>query len=317
MSKHTIPHAIGWIAVLCLGFFFLATGQDQGFDVIYEGIVDAPSGPPEAMIDLRLYGVGGFMAGGTFWGSAGVRAAVRVDGFALHADGSYGTDGVKVQAGAQTEIEGFGLAGDIGWTPGQTPIIDLRGWGALDVFRLTANVRLAGVNTSLVFGGTTDFGGFGVSANVGLAGGNLTQATVGANTELGAFILSGSAGLTSGQVSAGGGVGLQIGPVNLTGHVGYHGGIGLNAMVGGNLLLETVQFTAVGLYDNTGVGLEATGELALGTMTARFTGRFTSGGLSFEVGGDIPLGSLRASLSVALDDANGFNWAELRVELPL
>ena len=322
MQTNTQRIAVLLAALVLIGLPFAVVAQDHGFEIIYEGVVDSENEstgqeePGGARFDASLYGLAGFSGGGAFWGSAGACAAFAVRGFAIEVDAGIGLDGVLVQAGAQTEISGFGLAGGVTWSPGNTPIVDLRGWGALDTFRLIASVRLAGTATSFAFGGTTQFGDLGASATVSYAGGTLTQATLGVNTQLGDLVVSGSAGLSSGQVSVSAGAGIQLETFNLTASAGYDGGLGVNAMAGGGLTLGTFNLTAVGLYDNTGIGGEARGEFLLGQTVLSFMGRFSPGNISFEVGGQFALGPAHATASVALDGVNGFGWAEIGLELP-
>lgn len=320
MKRRIVHPSIGLAAIALLLVLAPAgrmLAQDEGFDVIYEGVVDSATPEPEATLDLSLYGTAGFSVGGSFWAAAGTQAVFSIESVEIDLDASYGTDGLQLLAGAQTEIAGFGVGGDLSWSPGTRPVIDVRGWGTLGVFRLTLNVRLAGANTAVTISGTTDFEGFGLSANAGLAGGRLTQASVGANAAVGALSLSGSAGLAGGTLSVGGGAGLQIGAVSVIANAGYDGAIGLNATAGGTVSLDALEITAIGLYDNTGIGSEISGELGLGAMTATFMGRFSSGGLSVEVGARLPLGPATATFSVALDDQDGFSWAEIGFDMPL
>jgi hypothetical protein len=299
---------------------FISSGawaQDTGFDILYEGVVDSEPDKAESKLDLLLYGVAGFNPGGTFWATGGARAAFALDGLALNVDASYGTSGFQIIAGGETEIGGFGVGGDVSWAPGGPAIIDLRGWGTVDVFRLSANVLLGGTNTAVTLSGSTDFEGFGLSANLGLSAGGLTQAAVGANMALGGLSISGSAGISGGQVNVGGGASLQVGPLSLIANAGYDGAIGMNAIVGGTLGWSAFEASVIGLLDNTGVGAEVSSELTLGPTTMMFTGRFSVGGLSVEVGVRIPLGGAVTSVSVAFDDQSGFSWAEAGFELPL
>ncbi len=298
----------------------LAMSEDQGFDVIYEGPVQSDGtmgSSPSLQINLTLYGNAGFAAAGAFWATAGGKAELDLGGFSVHADLSAGTSGFQALLGAATRLLGFRVAGDITLTPGSTPVIDLRGWGSFGAIRLTGNARLAGTATSLSLGASTDFGGYGVSGNLGISGGALTTASVGANTDLGGLSLSASGGWAGGRLNVGGGLGLQLGPVNLAANAGYDSTLGLNAMASGAVGFDTFEMTAVGLYDNTGVGLETTGELLLGQTTLSFMGRFSGGSMSIEVGGGIPFGSVQTSFSVAIDNQTGFAWAEVGFELPL
>ena len=171
--------------------------------------------------------------------------------------------------------------------------------------------------TSMSFGLSTDFGGYGVSGNLGISGGTLTTASVGANTEVGALSLSISGGWAGGRVNAGGGLGLQLGAVNLAANAGYDTSLGVNATASAGVGFEALQMTAVALYDNTGIGMETSGELALGQATFSFMGRFSLGSASFELGGSIPVGTIQTSFSVTIDSQTGFSWAEVGFELPL
>ena len=315
------------VASLCLGLGFLALAslspsigawaQDEGFDIIYEGVVDQGGEQPTSSLDLSLYGVAGFSPGGAFWATAGGRAAFEVDGLAIDVDASYGTNGLGIVAGGRTEIGGFGVASDVTWSPSSPPVIDLQAWGTLASFRATIGVQLAGPNTAITLGASTGFEGFGVSANLGLAGGTLAQATIGANMDLGELTMSGSAGLSGGQFTLGGGAGLQLGPASLIANAGYSGAVGLNATAGGTVGWDAFELSAIGMFDGTGVGAEVSCSLGLGAMRASFMGRFTSGGLTVEIGGTIPLGATITSVSVAFDDQSGLSWVEARFEMPL
>lgn len=307
----------GLVVVFALFASSGAWAQDEGFDIIYEGVVDQEPDNAESVLDLTLYGVAGFSPGGAFWATGGARAAFEFGGMLLNLDASYGTSGFQIVAGGQAEISGFGVGGDVSWSPGGPAVIDLRGWGTLDVFRLSANVLLGGANTAVTLSGSTDFEGFGLSANLGLSGGGITQALLGANMTLGGLSLSGSAGLSGGQVNVGGGAGVEVGPLSLIANAGYDGGVGVNATVGGTLGWSGFEISVIGLLDNTGVGAEVSSELALGFATLMLTGRLSGGGLSAEVGGKLPLGAAIASLSVAFDNQSGFSWAEAGFELPL
>jgi len=308
---------MGFLALVSLSPSIGAWAQDEGFDIIYEGVVDQGGEQAASSLDLSLYGVGGFSPGGAFWATAGGRAAFEADGLAINVDASYGTNGLEIVAGARTEISGFGVAGDVTWSSSSRPVIDLRAWGTLAAFRLTIGVRLAGTNTAITLGGSTDFEGSGLSANVGLAGGTLAQAAVGANLDLGGLTVSGSAGLAGGELSLGGGAGLQLGPVSLIANAGYSGAVGLNATAGGTVGWDAVELSAIGMFDDTGVGAEVSCSLGLGAMRVSFMGRFTSGGLTAEIGGTIPLGAIVTSVSVAFDDQSGLSWVEARFEMPL
>jgi hypothetical protein len=317
MYRHRMLQAVGWTLFVVLGAVLPSVAQDQGFDVIYEGVVDPAAEPGAAQLDIALYGLAGYSAAGAFWASAGVRAGFSFAGLSVDVDAGYGTDGMKVQAGASAEIFGFGVAGDVTWSPGAQSIIDLRCWGALDPIRVTANVRLAGANTAVTLSGTTDLGGYGLSATVGLSGGTLAQASVGANMGLGGLSISGSAGISASGFNVGGGVGLELGPLNVIANAGYDAEVGPNATVGGSVGWEAFELNVVGLYDNTGVGAELLARLSLGTATIGFTGRFSGGALNAEVNGSLPLGSVTTSFSVAFDSQSGFAWAEVGFEMPL
>jgi hypothetical protein len=293
-----------------------AFGQDEGFEIIYEGYVDEEE-TNRARLDITLYGTAGFAGAGAFWASGGGRGTFSIEGFEVHVDASAGTDGITVQGGTTTEIAGFGVAGDVVWSPGSTTVFNLRGWGSIADFQLTANVRLAGGNTTANVGAGTEFEGFGLSANLGIGGDGINQASVGANLQLGEATVSGSAGLTAGRFSAGAGLGLALGPVNMTASAGYDAELGLNAMAGGGLALGGFQATAIGLFDNTGIGGEVVGEVGLGSMTATFMGRFAGSSLSIEVGGRLPLGKTLVSASVAFDTQGGLAWAEVGFEMSL
>ena len=308
------------VLIIVLAVSLLGAGEDRGFTVIYEGPVQ-PEGPPQPVpatsLELSLYGNAGFSAFGTFWATAGGTARLDLGGFAVYVDASGGTDGLRALVGAETKLSGFKLAGDVTLSPGRTPVVDLRGWGAFDTIRLTANARLAGPATSMALGVSTDFGGYGVSGNLGFSSGALSTASVGANTELGALSLSASGGWAGGRFNAGGGLALRMGAVNVAAQAGYDTGLGINATGSAGMTLDGFQLTAIGLYDNTGIGLETSGELQLGAMLITFMGRFSLGNMSFEVGGQLPLGPLLTTFSVALDNQNGFSWAEAGFELPL
>jgi hypothetical protein len=316
-EKRTIAE-IALLAVLALSL--LGVAQDQGFQVIYEGPVKAeeqPSPVPLTALDVTLYGNAGFSAVGAFWATAGGRAELRLGGFTVYGDASGGTDGFRALVGAKTQLLGFRVAGDVSFTPGGTPVLDLRGWGSFGAVRITANARLAGMATSLSLGVSTDFGGYGVSGNLGFASGALSTASVGVNTELGVLSLSASGGWAGGRLNAGAGAALQLGAVNLAANAGYDSSLGANATASAGLGLDALQITAIALYDNTGVGLEASGELKLGSSQLSFMGRFSIGTMSLEIGGKIPLGAVATSFSVAFDNQSGFSWAEIGLEMPL
>lgn len=317
MHKKTWLQATGWAVIIMLAASLSLFAEDEGFDVSYEGVVDSQAEAAGTDLNLALYGKAGTTGMGVFWASAGVRVGLSVGRVAVHADAGYGTSGLEVQAGAETEILGFGVAGDTTWSPGSQPTIDLRGWGTLDLLSITANVRLSGGAPAITLSASTDLEGFGLSANLGLAGGSLSQASVGANTKLGGLSVSGNAGLAAGTVNVGGGAGLQLGPVSLIANAGYDGAVGLNATAGGTVGWEVFQLHVVGLYDNTGAGLEVSSEVLLGAMTVSFMGRFSAGGLNAEVGASLPLGAVASSFSVAFDSQNGFSWAEVGFEMLL
>ena len=293
-----------------------ALGQDEGFEIIYEGYADEEESSL-ARFNITLYGDAGFSGAGAFWATAGGRATFSIEGFEIRANASAGTDGITIQGGVTTEILGFGAAADATWSPGSTTVIDLRGWGAIDTFQLTANVRLAGQATSLSLGASTDFEGLGLSANLGMSGAGISQASVGANMQLGAATVSGSAGLNAGRFSASAGIGLVVGPANVTASAGFDAEIGMNAMAGGGVTWEGFQATAIALFDNTGLGGEVRSEIGLGAMTATLMARLAGSNISLEVGGRLPLGSALASVSVAFDTQGGLSWAEISFEMPL
>jgi len=293
-----------------------AIGQDEGFEIIYEGYADEEE-TNLAKLDITLYGTAGFAGAGAFWASAGGRGTFSIEGFEVHVDASAGTNGITVQGGTTTEIAGFGVAGDVVWSPGSTTVFNVRGWGSIADFQLTANVRLAGGDTTANLGIGTEFEGFGLSANLGIGGAGINQASLGANLQIGEATISGSAGLTAGRFNLGAGIGLVVGPVNATASAGYDAELGLNAMVGGGATWEGFRATAIALLDNTGIGGEVSGELGLGAMTATFMGRFAGSSLSLEVGGRLPLGPAQVSVSVAFDTQGGLSWAEVGFEMPL
>jgi len=293
-----------------------ALGQDEGFEILYEGYADEEASRL-ARFDVTLYGHAGFSGAGAFWATAGGRAAFSIEGFEVHVDAGAGTDGMTVQGGVTTEILGFGAAADATWSPGSTVVIDLRGWGRLDTLQLTANVRLAGQATALSLGASTDFEGFGLSANLGMSGDGIQQASIGVNMQLGAATVSGSAGLNAGRFSASGGIGLVVGPANLTASAGFDAEIGMNAMAGGGVAWDGFKATAIALFDNTGLGGEVSTEIGLGPMVATLMARLAGSSISLEVGGRLPLGSGLASVSIAFDTQGGLSWAEVGFELPL
>ncbi|MBU1050629.1 hypothetical protein KKG90_11475, partial [Candidatus Bipolaricaulota bacterium] len=292
MLKHSITQRLGWGLFVILSLSLGGLAQDQGFDVVYEGVVDSETKAAPSNLNLTLYGIAGTSANGAFWASAGTRMALTLGDASLTADVGYGMNGLEIQGGIQTKLLGFGVAGDVSWRPSTTPVIDLRGWGGLDAFQFTANARLAGANSAITLSGSTEFEGFGLSANLAMAGGTLSQASLGANMGLGGLSLSGSAGMTGGQVNVGGGCGLQLGPANLIASAGYDGGLGLNATAGATLGWEGFDASAIGQFDNTGVGLEASAELRFGQTRLTFMGRFSTNTTTFEVGGTLPLGPI-------------------------
>jgi len=306
-----------WMLIITCALSLAGAAQDEGFEIIYEGYADEETTGPLARLDVTLYGTAGLSAGSAFWASAGGRATFVLGDFEIRADASIGTDGITVQAGTTTEIAGFGVAGDATWSPGGAPVIDLRGWGALADIQVTANVRVAGRNSTLNLGLGTDLDGLGLSANLGLTAAGINQASAGANLQLGDATVSGSAGLAAGRFSTAAGIGLVVGPINVTASAGYDGAYGLNAMAGGGLESEAFRATAIALYDNTGVGAELSSELDLGSATALLMARFGGTSLSVEVGGRLPMGKSVASASVAVDTRNGFSWAEVGFEMPL
>jgi len=317
MQTKTWVRIIGWALIAALAASLSLAAEDEGFDVSYEGVVDSQAEAEGSDLNLALYGIAGTSGSGVFWASAGARVGLSIGGVAVRADAGFGTNGLEIQAGAEAEILGFGVAGDTTWTPGSQPTIDLRGWGTIDPIRVTANVRLAGGAPAFTLSASTDLEGFGLSANLGLAGGTLSQASVGANTMLGGLSVSASAGLNAGAFNVGGGAGLKLGPLNLIANAGYDGAVGINAAAGGTIGWEAFEVNAVGLYDNTGVGFELSSDLSLGAMTVSFMGRFSAGGLNAEVGASLPLGTLATTVSVAFDTQNGFSWAEVGLEMPL
>jgi len=304
------------ILLAICALFWGVSGQDEGFEIIYEGYADEDDSSL-ARFNITLYGDAGFSGAGDFWATAGGRAAFSIEGFEIRADAGAGTDGILIQGGVTTEVLGFGAAADATWSPGSATVIDLRGWGAIGTFQLTANVRLAGQATSLSLGASTDFEGFGLSANLGMSGAGVNQASVGANMQLGAATVSGSAGLNAGRFNVGAGVGLVVGPANVTASAGFDAEIGMNAMAGGGVGWKGFQATAIALFDNTGFGGEVRSEIGLGAMTATLMARLASSSISLEVGGRLPLGSGLVSASVAFDTQGGLSWAEVGLELPL
>jgi hypothetical protein len=306
------------VPVLCalISLGLPGTGQDQGFDVIYEGV---PLQEPvsQSAFSAILTAQAGFSAAGGAWASAGARAKLTFDPFELHAEGSVGTDGLLLSVGAETFLMGFRMGGDVTFAPGTGIVIDLRGWGQLAAVQLTGNVRLAGAASSITLGASTDLGGFGVSGNVGFAGGALNSAVLGANTQLGPLSLSASGGTVNGQLNVGAGAGIKLGALSLAANAGYDAGLGVNATASAGIRSGSLDASVVALVDNSGVGVESAGQIGLGSVTARFMLRFSQGGVSGEVGGALPLGPLSTTVSVGFDDQIGFSWAEVGVELPL
>jgi len=200
----------------------------QGFDVISEGVVEPTT---VSALNITLFGNAGYSFTGAFWASAGARARFTLDAFEIHASASAGTDGTQLQAGATTELFGFGAASDVTYTLGNTPVISLRGWGDIAGIGLTANATLAGTAVSLLVGGNMNLETYGLSANLGFTNGTFTTASVGANTSLGALSLSANGGWAAGQFTASGGAGLILGPAQITANAGYNYGIGINAVV--------------------------------------------------------------------------------------
>ncbi len=311
---------LGWAFLALLGVALAAGGQDQGFEILYEGVVESEDDVGDTQpgpIEMALYGLAGYSASGTLWASGGLRAGLTIEGFALDADVGYGTQGLDVQAGASGEISGFGVSGDVSWVLGGPPLINLAAWGQVETFRVTGNVSLAGPNTSVTLSGSTRLEGLGLSGTVGLAGGKLSQASLGASMELGDLAISGSAGLANGQLSVGCGLGLGLGPVDLIANAGYDGAVGINATVGANLNAKGLEFSAVGLFDDTGLGIELLVRLAIEGGQVGLTGRMSGGSINGEVSGSLALGATTVTFSVALDTTRGFAWAEAGIELPL
>lgn len=304
----------GLLLTLLLVASIPLAAQDQGFDIISEGVVE-PTAP--ARLDVVLFGNAGYSFLGAFWASAGVRANFTLDALALHASASAGTDGTQVQGGVTTELFGFGTSADVAYTLGNTPVISLRGWGDIANIGLTANATFAGTAISFLVGGNMNFETYGLSANLGFANGTFTNASVGANTTVGALSLSANGGWAAGQLTASGGAGLVLGPVQITANAGYNSGIGLNAVVSAGLGWPAFQMTAVAMLDNTGIGLESTAQLSLGNFLLSAVGRFGGNDISVEIGSNIPLGKLAMSISIAFDATSGLSWAEIGFEYPL
>ena len=302
------------LALAILAVSLLVGAQDQGFDVISEGVVEPTT---ISALDITLFGNAGYSFTGTFWASAGARVGFTLDAFEIHASASAGTDGTQIQGGVTTELFGFGAAGDVTYTLGNTPVISLRGWGDVAGIGFTANATLAGTAVSFLVGGNMNLENYGLSANLGFANGTFTTASVGANTSLGALSLSANGGWAAGQFTASGGAGLVLGPAQITANAGYNSGIGINAVVSAGLGWTAFQMTAVAMLDNTGIGFESTAQLSLGNLLVSAVGRFGGGDLSLEVGAEIPMGALATSISIAFDSTSGLSWAEIGFEYPL
>ncbi|MEW5826986.1 MAG: hypothetical protein AB1778_09175 [Candidatus Bipolaricaulota bacterium] len=307
--------SLTWLLITLSALPLTVAAQDEGFEIIYEGYAEDDSAAA-ASLDVTLYGTAGF-AGSSFWASAGARAAFSVGAIEARVDAAAGTDGTTVQGGASTEVAGFGIAGDATWSPGAATVIDLRGWGSLADFQVTANLRLAGGDSAVHLGVSTEFDDIGLSANLGLTSAGISQASVGANLPIGSAIASASAGLAAGRFSAGAGLGIELGPVSVTASVGYDAAVGFNAMAGGTMNSDSFRASAIALYDNTGLGGEISGELDLGLATALLMARFSGGGLSLEVGGRLRLGNGFGAGSVAFDTQGGLSWIEVGFEMPL
>lgn len=314
MQKHRQLRLVAGLTLAILATSLSIGAQDQGFEIISEGVVEPTVG---AAFNATIFGTAGYSFVGTLWASAGARISFTVDAFELTASASAGTEGIQLRAGASTEMFGFGTAGEVTYTLGNTPAITLRGWGEVAGIGLTANATLAGTAISVLVGGNMDLEGFGVSANLGFAGGTLTTASVGANTSVGALSLSANGGWAGGQFTVGGGAGIILGPVQVTGNAGYSTGLGINAVASAGLGWEAFQVTAVAMLDNTGIGFETNGQLVLGNLVVSVLGRFGGSDLSVEIGGQLPLGTLMTSISVAFDNTTGLSWAEFGFEMPL
>ncbi|TFH08894.1 MAG: hypothetical protein E4H08_06900, partial [Candidatus Atribacteria bacterium] len=169
------------LAILAVSL--LVGAADQGFDIISEGIVEPSAG---ASFDVVLFGTAGYSLIGTFWASAGARISFTMDAFEIRASASAGTDGTQLQGGLSTELFGFGVAGDVAYTLGNTPVLTVRGWGEVSGIGLTANASLAGTAGSLLLGANMDFESYGISASLGFANNTFSNASIGANTSLGA-----------------------------------------------------------------------------------------------------------------------------------
>jgi len=310
MTKHK------WIAVVLavLAVSLPLVGQDQGFEIISETILEPSSGPS---FDMALFGNAGYSVAGAFWASAGARIGFTVDDFEIFARASAGTDGTQFQGGVTTELFGFGTAGEVSYTLGGTPVISLRGWGDISGIGLTANATVAGTAVSVLVGGNMTFDTYGASASLGFANGTLSTASIGANTTMGAMSLSVNGGWTGGQFVAGGGLGIELGPFQITANAGYNSALGINAVGSAGLAWEAFQASAVAMFDNTGIGFEANALLSLGSLTLTTLARLGGTDLSWEVGGELIMGSLALSFSVAIDTNSGFSWAEVGFNLPL
>ncbi|MFC2108681.1 hypothetical protein ACFLS5_04380 [Candidatus Bipolaricaulota bacterium] len=314
MRKTRHVRQIVGLALAMLAVSLPGGAQDQGFEIISEGVVEPTAA---AAFNTTIFGTAGYSFVGTFWASAGARISFTVDAFELDASASAGTDGIQLRVGASTELFGFGTAGEVTYTVGNTPAITLRGWGEVAGIGLTANATLAGTAISVLVGGNMDLEGFGISANLGFAGGTLTTASVGANTSVGALSLSANGGWAGGQLTVGGGAGIILGPVQVTGNAGYSTGLGINAVASAGVGWDAFQATAVAMLDNTGIGFEADGQLVLGNLIVSVLGRLGGSDLSVEIGGQLPLGPMSASISVAFDNTTGLSWAEFGFEWPL
>ncbi len=287
-------------------------GQDIGFEVISEGVVE-----PTTPFSVTAYGSAGYSIGGAMWASAGARASLTLGEIEVYGDASGGTDGVRIKAGASMTLFGFGTSAEATIVPGGAPTFSLRALGAIDGIQLTVNGSFTVGAISLLAGGSMDLDGFGVSASLGFGGGTITAATVGANTEMGAMSLSATGGWTTGQFTLGGGLGMTLGAFNVTANAGYNSAFGINAVASAGISARSFVATAVGMFDNTGIGVETTAEMGLGATTLSAVGRFAGGNLSVEFGGRLPLGSIQLSLSVAFDNNTGLSWLEASFEMPL
>jgi len=302
------------LALLMMAVCLAVGAQDQGFDVISEGVIDPSAG---LSFDASVFGNAGYSIIGTLWASAGAQIGITLDAFEMHARASAGTDGTQVQGGISTELFGFGVGGDVTYSLGSAPVIMARGWGEIAGIGVSANASLAGTAISLLLGANMDLEMYGISASLGFANGAFTTASLGANTSLGALSLSANGGWAGAQFTLGGGASLVLGLLQVTANAGYSEGLGINAVLSVGLELQALQMTAVAMLDNTGMGMEATGQLALGDMVLSAISRFGGGDFSAEVGLALPFGALSTSVSVAFDNATGFAWAEASFDLPL